>query len=141
MDPTAVFIPILLATCVSSLAGLLLVAYIQGLKLFNKTVLLYVLGFGTLITLLINILLTGSPDSLSERSSLLGNLLLLLVIIAFLTMGFVRKINVYEVFIDSAKQGFEVAVKIIPYLVAMLVAIGMLRASLVLDAVLGEIKK
>jgi len=83
MDPTAVFIPILLATCVSSLAGLLLVAYIQGLKLFNKTVLLYVLGFGTLITLLINILLTGSPDSLSERSSLLGNLLLLLVIIAF----------------------------------------------------------
>jgi len=56
-------------------------------------------------------------------------------------MGFIRKINVYEVFIDSAKQGFEVAVKIIPYLVAMLVAIGMLRASLVLDAVLGEIKK
>ena len=140
-DPTAVFIPILLATCASTLAGLLLVAYIQGLKLFNKTVLLYALGFGTLIALLMYFLLAGNPDSLNERSSLLGNLLLLLVIITFLTMGFVRKINVYEAFIDGAKQGFEVAIKIIPYLVAMLVAIGVLRASLVLDAVLAGIEK
>ncbi|MBT8124466.1 MAG: hypothetical protein KJO81_06535, partial [Gammaproteobacteria bacterium] len=74
-------------------------------------------------------------------SSLLGNLLLLLVIISFLTMGFVRKVNVYGAFIDGAKQGFDVALKIIPYLVAMLVAIGVLRASLVLDAILVAVEK
>jgi len=132
-DPTAVFIPILLATCASTLAGLLLVAYIQGLKLFNKTVLLYVLSFGGLIALLLSFLLVGNSGALAERSSLLGN--------RFLTMGFVRKVNVYDAFIDGAKQGFDVAVKIIPYLVAMLVAIGMLRASLVLDAILVGIEK
>jgi len=141
VDPTAVFIPILLATCASTLAGLLIVAYIQKLNLFNKTVFLYVLGFLAVIGLLLMFLLNSNSASLAERSSLLGNLLLLLVIISFLTMGFLRKVNVYDAFIDGAKQGFDVALKIIPYLVAMLVAIGMLRASLVLDAVLAGIEK
>ena len=140
-DPTAVFIPILLATCASTLAGLLLVAYVQGLKLLNKTVLPYMLGFGILIALLLSFLLTGDSNALTDRSSLLGNLLLLLVIMSFLTLGFIRKINVYDAFIDGAKQGFQVAVKIIPYLVAMLVAIGMLRASMVLDGMLTGIEK
>ncbi|MGH1536608.1 MAG: nucleoside recognition domain-containing protein [Gammaproteobacteria bacterium] len=141
MDPTAVFIPILLATCASTIAGLLLVSIIQGLNLFNKTVFLYVLGFTALIGLLLGFLLASDADQLAERSSLLGNLLLLLIIITFLVMGFARKINVYDAFIDGAKQGFDVALKIIPYLVAMLVAIGVLRASLVLDAILNTIEK
>ena len=141
VDPTAVFIPIILATCASTLAGLLLVAYIQKLSLFNKTVFIYVLGFAVLIGFLLLFLLNSNSTSLAERSSLLGNLLLLLVIISFLTMGFIRKINVYDAFIDGAKQGFEVALKIIPYLVAMLVAIGVLRASLILDAVLVAVEK
>lgn len=141
VDPTAVFIPIILATCASTLAGLLLVAYIQKLNLFNKTVFFYVLGFAVLIGFLLLFLLKSNSTSLAERSSLLGNLLLLLVIISFLTMGFIRKINVYDAFIDGAKQGFEVALKIIPYLVAMLVAIGVLRASLILDAVLVAVEK
>ena len=132
VDPAAVFIPILLATSASTLAGLLLVAYIQGLNLFNKTMLMYLLGFGVMIGALLGFLLTGNGE-LAARSSLLGNLLLLLVIMSFLALGFARRINVYDAFIDGAKQGFEVAVKIIPYLVAMLVAIGVLRASLVLD--------
>ncbi len=140
-DPTAVFIPIILATCVSTIAGLLLVASIQKLNLFNKTVLLYFLAFSGLITCLLAFLLTDSSDSLSERSSFLGNLLLLLIIVSFLTMGFLRKVNVYEAFIEGAKQGFDVALKIIPYLVAMLVAIGVLRASKVLDALLVSIEK
>ncbi len=141
IDPTAVFIPILLATCASTLAGLLLVAFIQKLNLFNKTVFFYVLGFAALMGLLLLFLLKSDAASLAERSSLLGNLLLLLVIISFLTMGFVRKVNVYDAFIDGAKQGFDVALKIIPYLVAMLVAIGVLRASLVLDAILVAVEK
>ena len=141
VDPTAVFIPIILATCASTLAGLLIVAYIQKLNLFNKTVFLYLLCFLAVIGLLLMFLLNSNSASLAERSSLLGNSLLLLVIISFLTMGFMRKVNVYDAFIDGAKQGFDVALKIIPYLVAMLVAIGMLRASLVLDAVLAGVKK
>ena len=141
IDPTAVFIPILLATCASTFAGLLLVAFIQKLNLFNKTVFFYVLGFAALMGLLLLFLLKSDAASLAERSSLLGNLLLLLVIISFLTMGFVRKVNVYDAFIDGAKQGFDVALKIIPYLVAMLVAIGVLRASLVLDAILVAVEK
>ena len=140
-DPAAVFIPILLATSASTLAGLLLTAYLQGLKLFNKTMLVYLLGLVSLMGLLLAFLLTGEAGTLTERSSLLGSLLLLLVIVAFLTLGFARKVNVYEAFIEGAKQGFEVAVKIIPYLVAMLVAIGVLRASLVLDQVLAIIAK
>lgn len=141
VDPTAVFIPILLATCCSTLAGVLLVAFIQRLNIFNKTVLLYLLGFAALIGMLLVFLLSNNASSLAERSSLLGNVLLLLIIISFLVMGFMRKVNVYDAFIDGAKQGFDVALKIIPYLVAMLVAIGMLRASLVLDALLAVIEK
>jgi spore maturation protein SpmB len=141
VDPTAVFIPILLATCCSTLAGVLLVAFIQRLNIFNKTVLLYLLGFAALIGMLLVFLLSNNASSLAERSSLLGNVLLLLIIISFLVMGFMRKVNVYDAFIDGAKQGFDVALKIIPYLVAMLVAIGVLRASLVLDALLAVIEK
>ena len=140
-DPTAVFIPILLATCCSTLAGVLIVAMIQRLNIFNKTVLLYMLGFAALIGILLTYLLSNNASSLAERSSLLGNLLLLLIIISFLVMGFLRKVNVYDAFIDGAKQGFDVALKIIPYLVAMLVAIGVLRASLVLDALLSAVEK
>ena len=140
VDPTAVFIPILLATCCSTLAGLLLVAYIQRLNILNKTVLFYFLGLATIIGLLLVFLFSDQSTSLAERSSLLGNLLLLLIIISFLVMGVMHKVNVYDAFIDGAKQGFDVALKIIPYLVAMLVAIGVLRASLVLDAALKGIE-
>ena len=141
VDPTAVFIPIILATCCSTLAGLLIVSFIQRLNLFNKTVFIYLLGFAGLIALLLFFLYSGNNTTLSEKSSLLGNLLLLLIIMAFLIMGFVRNVNVYEAFIDGAKQGFDVALKIIPYLVAMLVAIGVLRASMVLDFLLKGIEK
>lgn len=141
IDPTAVFIPILLATSASTIAGLLLVASIQGLKLFNKTILLYALGFALIIALLLVYLFLGNSTELGGRSSLLGNLLLLLVIMSFLTMGIMRNINVYDAFIEGAKQGFEVAIKIIPYLVAMLVAIGVLRASMLLDEILNVLQK
>lgn len=140
-DPTAVFIPILLATCASTLAGLLLVSYIQGLRLLNKTVLLYAVGLVVVIALLLSYLFLSHSTELEKSSSLLGNLLLLLVIMSFLTMGIFRKINVYDAFIEGAKQGFDVAIKIIPYLVAMLVAIGVLRASMLLDETLKLLEK
>ena len=139
-DPTAVFIPILLATSASTLVGLLMVAWIQRLKLWQPVVLAYFAVFAVLMALFITYLGGLSPASLSEQSSLIGNFTLLSVIATFLFMGWYRKINVYEAFIDGAKQGFEVCVKLIPFLVGMLVAIGVLRASGALDVLLTMLR-
>jgi spore maturation protein SpmA len=135
-DPTSVFIPILLATCSSTLTGLIAVAWFQRLRLFDRVVLAYFAGFGLLMATFVLYLSHLSPLRLTEQSSLLGNLVLFSIMMLFLAVGVWRKVNVYEAFIDGAKQGFEVAIKIIPYLVGMLVAIGVLRASGALDGVL-----
>ncbi|MDH3637424.1 MAG: spore maturation protein [Gammaproteobacteria bacterium] len=138
-DPTAVFIPILLATTASTLTGLLLVAWIQRLRILDRVVLGYFLGFAVLIAGLITYLGHQSPERLAAQSGLIGNLLLFSVIVLFLTAGWRRKVDVYEAFIEGAKNGFGVCVKLIPYLVGMLVAIGVLRASGVLELLLGAI--
>ncbi|KPK40953.1 MAG: hypothetical protein AMJ69_00495 [Gammaproteobacteria bacterium SG8_47] len=134
-DPTAVFIPILLATTASTLAGLLAVAWIQRLRLFDPVVLAYFAGFALLMSALVAHFHGLTPAELTRQSALLGNAALLCVMIGCLAAGWLRRVNVYEAFIDGAKQGFEVAIKLIPYLVGMLVAIGMLRASGVLDGI------
>ncbi len=135
-DPTAVFIPILLATSASTIVGLLSVAYAQKINLFDKVIFTYFAGFSVLLTLLASYLLSQPVEQVSATSSLLGNLTLFSLIMCFLSYGWYKKVNVYESFIDGAKQGFEVAIKLIPYLVGMLVAIGVLRSSGVLDALL-----
>lgn len=135
-DPAVVFIPILLATSASTLVGLLSVAWIQRLRIFDAVVLAYFGGFAVLMAVLLYYLASLSPALMAGQSALLGNLTLFAVIALFLLAGVKKGINVYEAFIDGAKQGFDVAVKIIPYLVAMLVAIGVLRASGALDGLL-----
>lgn len=135
-DPTAVFIPILLATSASTLVGLLSVAYAQKIQIINRVVLSYFAGFSLLLTLLASYLLSQPVEQVSTTSSLLGNFTLFSLIMLFLSYGWFKKINVYESFIDGAKQGFDVAIKLIPYLVGMLVAIGVLRSSGVLDGLL-----
>ncbi|MCK5263631.1 MAG: spore maturation protein [Gammaproteobacteria bacterium] len=135
-DPAAVFIPILLATSASTLAGLLAVSYVQKINLWNKVVLAYFAGFILLLSSLASYLVSQPADQISAISSLLGNLTLFSLIMLFLSYGWWKKVNVYDAFIDGAKQGFDVAIKLIPYLVAMLVAIGVLRASGVLDGIL-----
>ena len=132
-DPTSVFIPILLATTASTLTGLLAVAWVQKIQLFNRVVLGYFAGFALLMAGLASWLLSLPTTQMAHNSSLLGNLILFSLIMLFLGWGWCKKNNIYDDFIDGAKQGFEVAVKLIPYLVAMLVAIGLLRASGVLD--------
>lgn len=139
-DPSAVFVPILLATSASTLTGLVAVGMVQRLKLLDPVVIAYVLGFSVCLTGFVTYLGHLPSQILAARSSLLGNLLLFSVIMTFLGVGVVRRINVYEAFIDGAKQGFEVAVNLIPYLVAMLVAIGTLRASGALEALLEGIR-
>ncbi len=136
-DPTAVFIPILIATSASTLAGLLAVAWVQKLKLFDKVVLAYFAGFALLMAALSSWLVSQPAEQMATSSSLLGNLILFSVIMLFLVAGWRRGVNVYDAFIDGAKQGFDVAVKLIPFLVGMLVAIGVLRASGVLDGLLA----
>ena len=139
-DPTAVFIPILLATSASTLVGLLSVAWFQRLRLLDPVVLAYLFGAGALAAALVTWLSRMSPSALATHSSFFGNMVLFAVIMAFLLAGWRRGVNLYEAFIDGAKQGFEVGVQLIPYLVAMLVAIGVFRASGALDALLDGIK-
>jgi spore maturation protein SpmA len=132
-DPTAVFIPILMATSASTLAGLIAVAWVQRIKLFDKVILAYLFGFAVLMALLASFLLAQPAEEMASTSSLLGNLILFSIIMLFLGAGWWRKINIYDAFIDGAREGFDVAVRLIPFLVGMLVAIGVLRTSGVLD--------
>jgi len=135
-DPTAVFIPILMATSASTLAGLIAVAWVQRISLFDRVIFAYLFGFALLMAMLATFLLAQPAEQMASTSSLLGNLILFSLIMLFLAAGWWRKINVYDAFIDGAREGFDVAVRLIPFLVGMLVAIGVLRASGVLDGLI-----
>lgn len=139
-DPTLVFLPILLATTASSLTGLLTVAFMQKLKLHDPVVLAWLGGLVLALGSFMALLGTLSATAISSLSSLLGNLTLFGVIIFFLAAGFHKKVPVYESFIEGAKQGFEISKDLLPYLVAMLCAVGVLRASGALDALLDVIR-
>ena len=139
-DPTLVFLPILLATSASTLAGLLSVALVQRLPLWKPAVLVWLLGAALALGAFMALLLQLSSAAVAALSSLLGNLTLFAVILSFLLAGAWRRVPVYEAFIDGAKQGFEVARDLLPYLVAMLCAIGVLRASGALDFALDGVR-
>ncbi|MDM1696676.1 spore maturation protein [Thiopseudomonas alkaliphila] len=128
-DPTLVFLPILLATSASSLVGLLSVAFMQRLRVWDPVVLAYfipaALGLGGFIAILSGL----SAVALASLSSLLGNLTLFGIILSFLILGAIKRLPVYEAFIEGAKEGFDVAKNLLPYLLAMLCAVGVLRAS------------
>ena len=128
-DPTLVFLPILIATSASTLAGLLSVAWMQRLKLWDPVALAYLGGGALLLGALLAGLGTLSAAALASVSALVGNVVLLGVILVFLLAGAIKKVPVYEAFIDGAKDGFGVARDLLPYLVAMLCAVGVLRAS------------
>lgn len=139
-DPTLVFVPILLATSASTLAGLLAVAFMQRLRLRDPVVLVWLGGTALVLGGFIAFLAGLSAAALAALSSLLGNLVLFSIILAFLLAGAWRRVPVYESFIEGARQGFEVVRDLLPYLVAMLCAIGVLRASGVLDFALDAIR-
>jgi spore maturation protein SpmA len=139
-DPTLVFIPILLATSASTLTGLLSVAFMQKLKLRDPVVMVWLLSVAVLLSAFIALLSTMSAAALAPLSSLLGNLTLFAIVLAFLIAGAWRKVPVYEAFVEGAKQGFDVAKNLLPYLVAMLCAVGVLRASGALDFVLDGVR-
>jgi spore maturation protein SpmA len=139
-EPAMVFLPILLATAASGLAALLSVMVMQRIR-FSDPVLLAWLGGGTvLLGGLMAFLATLSGAALSALSSLTGNLALLVIIVGFLIAGWWRKVSVYETFIEGAKEGFDVAYKLLPYLVAMLCAVGLLRSSGAIEVLLDGVR-
>ena len=138
--PSSVFIPILLATSVSTLSGFLATAWWQKINVFNRVVMSYIIGGIAFIGLSIWGFYNLDFTSRTMISYVASNAILYGLVITFIVSGIIKKLNIFELFIDGAKDGFNTAVKIIPYLVAMLVAIGVFRASGALDYIVDFIK-
>jgi spore maturation protein SpmA len=133
VNPTDVFIPILLATYMSTLGGLLAVAFVQKINLLDKVVMAYLGGLTLLVAGIIGYFSSLPQQQMLEQSALMSNVILYTLVVVFILGAIHKGINAYEAFIDGAKEGFQTAITIIPYLVAMLVAIGVFRASGALD--------
>lgn len=139
-NPADVFLPLLLATFCSTLAGLVAVAAVQRIRLLDRVVMAYLGGTALLLAGMVLLLDGAGPERVQSLSAGISSGILLAVICGFVLMALRRRVNVYDAFIDGAKDGFKTAVSIIPFLVAMLVAVGMFRASGALDFVLGGIR-
>ena len=139
-QPTDVFIPILLATFFSTLAGIIITSVYQRINLFNHTMLLTLGGMLAIVGGIIWGFGQLNKEQMSVVSTSVANIVLMTIIVAFILAGVRKRINVYDAFIEGAKEGFQTAVRIIPYLVAILVAIGVFRASGAMDMLVGGIK-
>ncbi len=133
VNPTDVFIPILIATYMSTLGGLLAVAAVQKINLLDKVVIAYLGGFTLVVGSLLAYFSCLPQEQMLQQSSIISNVILFCLVISFIFGAMYKGINAYDAFIEGAKEGFQTAVLIIPYLVAMLVAIGVFRASGALD--------
>jgi spore maturation protein SpmB len=138
-NPSDIFLPILLTTFFSTLAGLIAVGLVQRINLLDRTVLGYLVGLTALVGVTIVYFSHLPEDQVETVSNLVANVTLFSIIAGFITLALIRKVNVYEAFIDGAKEGFAVVIKIIPYLVAILVAIGVFRASGAMDYLVAAI--
>jgi spore maturation protein SpmA len=132
-NPTDVFIPILIATYMSTLAGLLAVAFVQKINLLDKVIVAYLGGFTLAVGGILTYFSSLPQQQMLEQSAIISNFILFSLVITFILGAINKEINAYEAFIEGAKEGFQTAITIIPYLVAMLVAIGVFRASGALD--------
>ena len=139
--PSDVFLPILIATFMATFVGLLAVCIKQRINLFDKVLLAWVVGIVAVLGGILWFFSSLSQDDLARYSSFIANALLFSIIVAFLVAGMVKRINVYDAFIEGAKDGFATAVKIIPYLIAILVAIGVFRASGAMEVVMSAITR
>lgn len=139
-NPADVFIPIMLTTFVGTLAGFLSVAVYQKINILNRVLLTFLLAFSALLGTITWFFATLPQEEIGKISALAGNLIIFLIIVLFITGGFIKKINVYETFIEGAKDGFGVAIKIIPYLVAILVGVAVFNASGAMDFLINGIR-
>ncbi|MBQ5936476.1 MAG: hypothetical protein IJJ73_09940 [Bacteroidaceae bacterium] len=138
-QPTDVFCPILIATAIATLAGMIITSLYQRINLFNRAIMAFVLGICIVVSGVIWLGTQVDQETMNKWSTVVANVLLFSIIIAFIWAGVRKKINVYEAFVEGAKGGFETAVRIIPYLVAILVAIGVFRASGAMDFIVDGI--
>ena len=139
-QPTDIFVPILLATFFSTLAGIVTVSIYQKINLLNRTILLFLGGMSLLVTAIIYFFNTLTRTQIDVYSTTIANVFLFLIITGFILAGIRKKINVYDSFVEGAKEGFGTAVRIIPYLVAILVGIGVFRASGAMDYLIDGIE-
>ena len=139
-QPTDIFIPILLATFFSTLAGIVITSLYQRINLLNRTMLLTLGGACAVVAGIIWGFSQLSPDAMNKVSTTVANILLMTIICGFILAGVRKKVNVYDAFIEGAKDGFTTAVRIIPYLVAILVGIGVFRASGAMDMLIGGMR-
>lgn len=140
-DPTDVFIPILIATFASTMAGLVAVASIQRIKLYDPVIVAYLAGFTAFVMSILLYFSSLEKAAMQQQSALISHIIIFSLIIVFMLGAVKKRINVYDAFIDGAKDGFQTAINIIPYLVAMLVAIGVFRASGALEILLQGIRQ
>ncbi|HCI56329.1 MAG TPA: nucleoside recognition domain-containing protein [Bacteroidales bacterium] len=138
-NPADVFIPILISTFASTLTGLISVAIVQKINLFDRVVLAYLGAITVIIAGIIIYFSTLSKEKITSVSTFAANFILIIIIILFIVLAMLQKANVYEAFIEGAKEGFSIAVKIIPFLVAILVAVGIFRASGAMDLMISGI--
>jgi len=141
VNPADIFIPILISTFAASLTGMISVAIIQKINLFDKVILAYLGGLSAIVIGIIIYFSHLPKDQISTISTLTANFLLMSVIILFIVLAFIKKVNVYDAFIEGAKEGFNTSIRIIPFLVAILVAIGVFRASGSMDFIIAGITK
>ena len=140
-QPTDVFVPILLATFFSTLAGIIVVSIYQRINLLNRTILLFLGRMSLVVAGIIWSFQAMSRTEIDVFSTTFANVFLFMIIIGFIVAGIRKKVNVYDAFVEGAKEGFSTAVRIIPYLVAILVAIGVFRASGAMDYLISGIEK
>ena len=140
VQPTDVFIPILLATTIATLAGIILTAGWQRINIFQPTLLAGLVGLMAFVGLVIWGFGQMDKETMGTVTSIASNLILMTIIVLFIGAGLFRKVNVYDAFIEGAKEGFQTAVRIIPYLVAILVAVGVFRASGAMDLLIQGVK-
>jgi spore maturation protein SpmA len=139
-QPTDIFIPILLATFFSTVVGIIVTSLFQRINLFNRTMLLTLGGACTLVAAVIWGFSQMDSETMNRWSTTVANILLMTIITGFIVAGVRKKVNVYDAFIEGAKEGFTTAVRIIPYLVAILVGIGVFRASGAMDMLIGGLR-
>lgn len=139
-QPTDVFVPILLATFFSTLAGVIATSLYQRINLLNKTILLTLGGMSLAVAAIIWGFSQMDKDSMNLVSTSVANIMLMTIIIGFIVAGMRKKVNVYDAFIEGAKDGFQTAVRIIPYLIAILVGIGVFRASGAMDMIVDGVR-
>jgi spore maturation protein SpmA len=140
-NPADIFIPILISTFCASLTGMISVAVIQKISLFDRVILAYLGGLTAIVCGIVYYFSTLPKEQITSLSTLAANFILIAIIITFILLALIKKVNVYDAFIEGAKEGFNTAIRIIPFLVAILVAIGIFRASGAMDFIIAGIAK